>query len=78
MKQRRLVMIARNKVENYERDLQELEDELGQEISELEVKFDATRIALEPEPIKPYKKDIDVRVMSLLWLPCNDDGQPVW
>lgn len=78
MKQRRLVMIARNKVENYECDLQELEDELGQEISELEVKFDATRIALEPEPIKPYKKDIDVRAMSLLWLPCNDDGQPVW
>lgn len=32
MKQRRLVMIARNKVENYERDLQELEDESGQEI----------------------------------------------
>ena len=29
MKQRRLVMIARNKVENYERDLQELEDESG-------------------------------------------------
>ena len=78
MKQRRLVMIARNKVENYERDLQELEDELGQEISELEVKFDATRIALEPEPIKPYKKDIDVRAMSLLWLPYNDNGQPVW
>lgn len=70
-------MIARNKVENYERDLQELEDELGQEVSELEVKFDATRIALEPEPIKPYKKDIDVRAMSLLW-PCNDDGQTVW
>ena len=48
------------------------------DISELGVKSDATRIALEPEPIKPYKKDIDVRAVSLLWLAYNDDGQPVW
>ena len=78
MKQRRDVKIAKDKVENYERDLQELEDELAQEISELEEKFDASRTTLEPEPIKPYKKDIDVRAVSLLWLPYNDEGQPVW
>ncbi|MCH1508092.1 MAG: hypothetical protein L7T84_02725 [Akkermansiaceae bacterium] len=53
-----------------------MEDELGQEISELEEKLDATRIALEPELIKPYKKDSDVRAVSLLWLPYDDEGQP--
>ena len=36
------------------------------EISELEEKVDATRIALEPEPIKLYKKDVDVRAVSLV------------
>ena len=76
MKQWPDMRITKNKVENHERNLQELEDESGQEISELEEKFGATRIALEPEPIKPYKKDTDVRAVSLLWLPYNDDGQP--
>ncbi|MBR9758906.1 hypothetical protein GYB43_01230 [bacterium] len=37
-----------------------------EEISELEEKVDATRIALEPEPIKLYKKDVDVRAVSLV------------
>ncbi|HBE96975.1 MAG TPA: hypothetical protein DDW68_07360 [Verrucomicrobiales bacterium] len=48
------------------------------EVPELEEKFDATRTALEPKAIKPYKKDIDVRAVSLLWLPCDDEGQPFW
>ena len=36
------------------------------EISGLEEKVYATRIALEPEPIKLYKKDIDLRAVSLV------------
>lgn len=37
-----------------------------EEIFELDEKVDATRIALEPEPIKLYKKDIDLRAVSLV------------
>ncbi|MDA7882476.1 hypothetical protein N9A94_09260, partial [Akkermansiaceae bacterium] len=78
MKQRRDVKIAKEKVKNLEADLEELEDELAQELSELETKFDASRTVLEPEPVKPYKKDIDVRAVSLIWLPYDDEGKPVW
>ena len=78
MKQRRDVKIAKEKVKNLEEDLAELESELAEEINELEEKYEASRTVLEPEPIKPYKKDIDVRAVSLLWLPYDEEGKPIW
>ena len=78
MKQRRDVGIAEDKVKKYERDLAELEDELAGELSDLEYEFDPNRTVLEPEVIKPYKKDIDVKSVSLLWLPYDRDEKPVW
>ncbi len=78
MKQRRDVGIAKDKIEMISNDLAELEAELADEIRELEEKFDAFTTDLEPEPIKPYKKDIDVRSVSLLWLPYDADQNPVW
>lgn len=78
MKQRRDVGIAKDKIEMLENDLAELEAELANEIRELEEKFDAFTTELEPEPVKPYKKDIDVRSVSLLWLPYDADQNPVW
>ena len=27
---------------------------------------------------KPYKKDIDVEAVGLLWLPFDERGEPVW
>ena len=59
-------------------DLIDLEDGLAEELLELEDKFDAFTTELERETIKPYKKDIDVRSVSLLWLPYNEDQHPVW
>ena len=59
-------------------DLIDLEDGLAEELRELEDKFDAFTTELEPETIKPYKKDIDVCSVSLLWLPYNEDQHPVW
>jgi len=78
MKQRRDVGIAEDKVGMVAEDLIELEDELAAEINELEEKFDASTTELENEAIKPYKKDIDIHSVSLIWLPYNEDQKPVW
>lgn len=78
MKQRRDVKIAEDKIEMLAEDLAELEAELAEEIRELEEKYDASLTALEAEPIKPFKKDIDVRSVSLLWLPYDAEQKPVW
>lgn len=77
-KQRRDVGIVENKVENIERDIAELEAELAEEIAELGEKFDVNHTELETEKIKPYKKDIDVTSVSLIWLPYDEDDQPAW
>ncbi|MDA7896388.1 type IV secretory system conjugative DNA transfer family protein, partial [bacterium] len=78
MKQRRDVKLAEDKVELIADDLAELEAELAGEIRELEEEFDAFTTELELEPIKPFKKDIDVRAVALFWLPYNEEEQPVW
>ena len=59
-------------------DLVELEAHLAGEIRNLEEEFDAFTTELELEPIKPFKKDIDLRAVALVWLPYNDEEQPAW
>ena len=59
-------------------DLVELEAHLAGEIRNLEEEFDAFTTELELEPIKPFKKDIDLRAVALVWLPYNEEEQPVW
>jgi len=68
---------AKEKVDILERDLQEMESELAEEIRELEGKMDAFTTALEPETLKPYKKDIDVQEVAILWLPCRGQEKGV-
>ena len=77
-KQRRDVKIARKKIENLEEDIDELEAELAEEIKELEAEFDPTTVKLETVTIKPYKKDIDVTTVALVWLPYDRDDQKAW
>ena len=77
-KQRRDVGIAEDKVENIERDIAELEAELAEEIAELEAEFDVNNTELDTEKIKPYKKDIDVSSVSLVWLPYDENDKPAW
>ena len=77
-KQRRDVKIAEQKIENLEEDIAELEAELSEEISELDTKFDPTTVELKKETIKPYKKDIDVQTVALVWLPYDADDNKAW
>ena len=77
-KQRRDVELAEEKAARYAEAIEELEDELKSEIAELEEKFDPNRASLEPISIQPYKKDIEVEKVALLWLPHDERGQPVW
>lgn len=55
-----------------EQDVAELEAE------ELEEKFDVNSPRLDTESIKSDKKDIDVKSVSLVWLPYDQDDKPVW
>lgn len=78
LKQRKDVEIAREKVRMIADDLAALESDLAAEVAELRERFEAHTTELEPELVKPYKKDIEIKSVSLLWLPYNRDGQPVW
>ncbi len=77
-KQRGDVKIAERKIEGIEADIADLELELKGEIAELAEKFDPATVKLENEVVKPYKKDIDVQSISLIWLPYDQDGEQVW
>jgi hypothetical protein len=59
-------------VKGIEQDVAELEAE------ELEEKFDVNSPRLDTESIKSDKKDIDVKSVSLVWLPYDQDDKPVW
>lgn len=78
MQQQGDVRRAKQKVDIYERDLKELEDDLSRDIEELERELNAAKTGLERERIAPYKKDIEVREVSILWLPFNDRDEPLW
>ena len=69
---------AKEKVDILERDLQDMENELAKDIEELEEKLNASQTTLEPQTLKPYKKDIDVQAVALIWLPVDARNEPLW
>ena len=69
---------AESKVEILMEDLTALEAELQKEITEIEARMDAAQTELVPEVLKPYKKDIDVQEVALMWLPFDGRGEPLW
>jgi len=77
-KQRRDVKIAEKKIDDIEDEIAELETELAEEIEQLKLGFEPTSIKLESEVIKPYKKNIDIRTIALLWLPYDQNGEKAW
>lgn len=77
-KQRQDVKIAEDRVEDIEDEIDELEGELAEEIKALGMQFDPTTVKLETETIKPYKKNIDVRTVCLVWLPYDRNGEKAW
>jgi len=77
-KQRKDVQLAEQKMGRYREAVEELEEELREEVAALEEKFDPQKAELETISIKPYKKDIDVKSVSLLWLPYDERGERMW
>jgi hypothetical protein len=77
-KQRQDVGIAKEKARALERELADLETELREEVADLEREYDPKTAELETIEIKPYKKNIDVKAVALLWLPYDEHGDGVW
>lgn len=62
------IKIAQQKVDSYREEIEEIERELSREIEEREELYDAATTELEPYALKPYKKDIEVDSVALLWV----------
>jgi hypothetical protein len=73
---------AKETVETYKKQLQDLTAEFEQEAENLSARIDSATESLETLQIKPKKADIDVRLVALAWAPfrTNSQGQsdPAW
>lgn len=76
--QRADVKVAKNRLEGLEEEVARLNAELAEEVHELGKDFDPLTMELETETVKPYKKDIDIHSVSLIWLPYDERGEGVW
>ena len=76
--QRADVKVAERKIEGLEEEIELIEAELKEEIAEMEKDFDPLHMKFETIKVKPYKKDIDVVSVSLVWLPFDERGEKVW
>jgi len=63
---------AEDKVEGLQDEIAEMERDMREKLDHLESRFDPLTIELEAEQVKPYKKDIDVTTVSLLWVPFDE------
>ena len=69
MKERRDVKAAERKVEDIQMDLAELEEKLREEIETARSSIDPMTEPLEHEGVKVLKRDIDLKLCGLCWLP---------
>jgi hypothetical protein len=60
----------------------DLDARFQEEIDQLEDRFDPELEELMTTVLKPRKTDIDVRALSLAWLPCRrlagGEAEPLW
>ena len=68
VQQHRDIEVAEAKVTEIQSLIYEIQSELVGDIENLEGKFDSSALELEVVSIKPYKKDIDIKAVGLLWL----------
>ena len=68
IQQRKDVELAEAKVESIEAVMVEMQDELEADIAALDEKYDSSAIELDDVEIKPYKKDISVKAVGILWI----------
>jgi hypothetical protein len=82
MKESQDIKRAQETVATYQQRLQELESSLKLEMEALATKIDPLTEELEQIPVRPAKKDISVRLISLVWMPHwrSLDGKlsPAW
>ncbi len=67
-KQRQDIGIAKERIEDLEKEIEELEGELRVEVGELEQKYHPENTELETVLVKPFKKDIDLDEVAVLWI----------
>jgi hypothetical protein len=77
VQERQDVTHAEETLEALRKQLADLNAELEAEIDRLEERLDPEAEELEVLGLKPRRKDIEVRVLTLAWAP-KRDGQPVW
>jgi Skp family chaperone for outer membrane proteins len=77
MQERQDVAHAEENLESLRKQLADLNAELEAEIDRLEERFDPEAEELEVLGLKPRRKDVEVRLLTLAWGP-KRDGQPVW
>lgn len=66
--QHRDIEVAEAKADDIQALIDEMQSELADDIDNLEDKFDPSALELETVSIKPYKKDISIEAVGLLWL----------
>jgi hypothetical protein len=82
MKESQDIKRAQETVATYQQRMQELESSLKSETEALAVKSDPLTEEIEKVVVRPAKKDISVRLSTLVWIPSwqNPDGSviPAW
>ncbi|MFT5883367.1 MAG: hypothetical protein ACI9FG_001882 [Crocinitomicaceae bacterium] len=68
VQQHRDIEVAEAKVAEFQSIIHEMQSDLAEDIDALEDKFDPSSLELEAVSIKPYKKDIAIEAVGLIWL----------
>ena len=81
-KEARDIERAKKRLEMLKTQLAEMHADFDAEVDRLEARLDPELETLETVVLKPRKKDIDIRILSLAWVPHrrSDDGSitPLW
>ncbi len=77
-KQHQDVAAAESRVDDVQRQIDELEKQLEAEIAGISRSYDTDALALETETLKPTRTNVSVETVALLWLPYDDRGERAW
>jgi DNA helicase HerA-like ATPase len=75
MKQEQDVARARQNLQMYQQQLQELQGRIEREASELQSRIDPQSEIFETVTVRPKRTDVAVRLTALLWEPCRPDAR---
>ena len=80
-KERGDVERAEENVEALTLELEEMNEDLQTQIDELEERYDPLAEELEVTALRPRRADVDIRLVTLAWGPCIEEGgriEPLW